>query len=197
MRKVTKRAIQGAVAAALAFGGVAAATGPAAAFGNTANWSWPHDYQIGGNNNTRRCVDDSIDSNAISGNLLRGYPCNGYNWQKWRVIEIEDIGGDTYAALKNDATGLCLDDSNGGPNGADLLRGYPCNGYNWQKWRIVSRITGTNPAYFQQVLQNAGTGRCLDDSDAGRGGSDLLRGYPCNGPSQDGGWQGWDLYMVD
>ncbi|MFC9635797.1 hypothetical protein ACFTY8_42990 [Streptomyces mirabilis] len=46
-------------------------------------------------------------------------------------------------------------------------------------------------------LQNAGTGRCPDDSDAGRGGSDLLRGYPCNGPSQDGGWQGWDLYVVD
>ncbi|SOE24992.1 Ricin-type beta-trefoil lectin domain-like [Streptomyces sp. OK228] len=195
------RAIQGAVAAGLALGGVAVATGTAAAgVGvNTDHWQVEHDYWIGPNDNTNRCVDDSIDPNSKDGNLLRGFPCyqNSYSggWQKWHVISVDPNG---YAQLKNMSTGLCLDDSNGGPNGTELLRGYSCNGGSydggWQKWKIVNRNTGTSPSYYQQVLQNANTGRCLDDSDAGNGGSDLLRGYPCNGGSQDGGWQGWYIY---
>ncbi|GAA1950740.1 RICIN domain-containing protein [Kitasatospora viridis] len=196
MHKTTRRAVRGAAALAIALGGVAAASSPAAAYGNTDTFSWPHHYRIGGNNNTGRCVDDSFDSNAVSGNLLRGFPClaNSYSggWQEWTVVEVSSGG----ASLQNAATGLCLDDSDAGPNGSDLLRGFPCNGLSWQHWRIVNRYTGTSPSYPQQVLQNEATGRCLDDSDAGPGGSDLLRGYPCNGPSQDGGWQGWDLYQM-
>ncbi|MER5804932.1 hypothetical protein [Streptomyces mirabilis] len=90
MRKVTMRAIQGAVAAGLALGGVAVATGTAAAgVGvNTDHWQVEHNYWIGPNDNTNRCVDDSIDPNSKDGNLLRGFPCyqNSYSggWQKWR-----------------------------------------------------------------------------------------------------------------
>lgn len=92
-----------------------------------------------------------------------------------------------------------MDDSlDSGHADGNLLRGFPCyaNSYNggWQKWRIVNRYTA-NGAY-QQVLQNVSTGRCLDDS-TNSDGSDNLRAYPCNGPSQDGGWQGWDLYLMD
>ncbi|MFJ5925546.1 RICIN domain-containing protein [Kitasatospora sp. NPDC092948] len=195
MRVITKRALQGVLAATLAVGGLAATGGTAQAYGNTDYWSTNATYWIGGNNYTGRCVDDSSDSSLPDGNLLRGFPCyaNSYNggWQKWKVI----TSANGYAQLQNGATGLCLDDSNRS-DGSDYLRGFPCyaNSFNggWQGWRIVNR-TRANGSY-EQVLQNGATGRCLDDSNAGSNGGDLLRTYPCNGLSQDSGYQGWDLY---
>ncbi|GAA2789349.1 hypothetical protein GCM10010441_13090 [Kitasatospora paracochleata] len=52
----------------------------------------------------------------------------------------------------------------------------------------ASALTAGN----EYVFRNQNTGRCLDDS--GDGNHDLMRGYPCNGSSQDGGWQGWTLW---
>ncbi|MFF3907848.1 hypothetical protein ACFYZJ_18055 [Streptomyces sp. NPDC001848] len=197
MRTITKRAIQGALAATLALGGIAAASGTAQAYGNTDWWDVNSlGYWLGGNNSTKRCVDDSYAPNLPDGNLLRGFPCAQYNysggWQQWKVIALSN----GYAQLQNGATGLCLDDSTRLSDGSDYLRGFPCYTQSfsggWQGWRIVNRTTAAG--YYEQVLQNAATGRCLDDSNAGPNGSDLLRGYPCNGPSQDNGYQGWDIW---
>ncbi|WP_328333944.1 MULTISPECIES: RICIN domain-containing protein [unclassified Streptomyces] len=196
MRTITKRAIQGALAATLALGGIAATGGSAQAYGNTDWWN-PNGlpYWLGGNNNTGRCVDDSSAPSLPDGNLLRGFPCFQSNydggWQKWKVNAMAN----GYAQLKNGATGLCLDDSTRS-DGTDYLRGFPCYPQSlsggWQGWRIVNRTRANG--YYEQVLQNAATGRCLDDSNAGPNGSDLLRGYVCNGTSQDNGYQGWDIW---
>lgn len=141
-------------------------------------------------------MDDSFDSSHADGNLLRGFPCGQGNydggWQKWKVIALAN----GYAQLQNSATNLCLDDSTRS-DGSDYLRGFPCypNSFNggWQGWRIVNRTRANG--YYEQVLQNRATGRCLDDSNAGLNGTDLLRGYPCNGSSQDAGYQGWDIWQ--
>ncbi|MFE2839802.1 hypothetical protein ACFXI6_54395 [Streptomyces mirabilis] len=76
----------------------------------------------------------------------------------------------------------CIDD-NTNASGQDVLRHWPCSGASFsngnQKWWI-SWYWG-NP-----VLKNAATLRCLDDSnDFG------LRGYDCNEPSIQNGYQRW------
>ena len=80
--------------------------------------------------------------------------------------------------MKNNATGLCLDDS-----AKYGLRGYGCgtqsydNGY--QAW------PASGPDYGHVQLQNDATLKCLDDS-AQYG----LRVYGCNGQS----YQSWNVY---
>ncbi|MEU5443731.1 RICIN domain-containing protein [Streptomyces griseofuscus] len=200
MRTVTKRAAQGAIAVMLALGGIASTAGTAQAAGTTDFWSYNHSYWLGPNNNTGRCVDDSEDLTVPDHNLLRGFGCydNSYagGWQRWLVIGKNNANGS--AQLFNAATGLCLDDSTRS-DGSDYLRGLTCYADSfsggWQAWRIVNRTTASGS--YQQVLQNVNTGRCLDDSNAGNSGTDLLRGYPCNGSSQDHGYQGWDIYIKD
>ncbi|GAA2750019.1 RICIN domain-containing protein [Kitasatospora cinereorecta] len=97
--------------------------------------------------------------------------------------------------FRNQNTGRCLDDS--GDNSHDLLRGFVCNQGSvdggWQKWQVIYRTTANGVG--QLVLKNGyqkNGNFCLDDS--GDGNHDLMRGYPCNGSSQDGGWQGWTLW---
>lgn len=196
MRTITKHAVQGALAATLALGGIAATGGTAQAYGNTDRWDINSvGYWIGGNNSTGRCMDDSIDAGHADGNLLRGFPClqSSYDggWQKWKVIALSN----GYAQLRNGATNLCLDDSTR-TDGSDYLRGFPCLPPSftagWQGWRIVNRTTAAGS--YEQVLQNRATGRCLDDSNGGPDGADLLRGFSCSGLSQDRGYQGWDLW---
>ncbi|MEW1860615.1 RICIN domain-containing protein [Streptomyces sp. NPDC088194] len=196
MRTITKRTVQGVLAATIVLGGIAVTGGTAQAYGDIDRWDLNSPgYQLGGNDNTGRCVDDSSDASVADGNLLRGFPCGQGNydggWQKWKVIALAN----GYAQLQNGATGLCLDDSSHS-DGKDYLRGFPCLTPSftagWQGWRIVNRTTAKG--YYEQVLQNAATGRCLDDSNAGPNNGDLLRGYTCNGTSQDNGFQGWDIW---
>ncbi|WEP00501.1 hypothetical protein A6P39_004305 [Streptomyces sp. FXJ1.172] len=129
------------------------------------------------------CLDDS---DAYG---LRSYPCNtpsienGY--QKWKVINWSS----GYAQLQNQATGRCLDWSPGAG-----LRTFPCYADSftggWQEWKWVNRTTADGRQ--EEVLQNGRwqdgeAWQCLDDSAYG------VRGYPCNGPSQDNGYQGWNI----
>jgi hypothetical protein len=72
-------------------------------------------------------------------------------------------------------TGLCLDDSSVG------LRGYSCNGLDYQNWYATDNYDGSF------VLQNVQTGLCLDDSFHSG-----LRGYPCNGLD----YQWWNIFLV-
>src|SRR5690242_18450458 len=114
MRTVTKRAVQGAVAAALAFGGIAVSAGSAHAGSNS--WWAGHNYWLT-NDITANCVDDSAQYG------LRDYECNADSYysgyQKWHVLQVD---GNGYAQLQNDNTGLCMDSS---PQYG--LRDYSCN----------------------------------------------------------------------
>ncbi|MEU1444069.1 hypothetical protein ACFY1B_52355 [Streptomyces mirabilis] len=131
------------------------------------------------NVNTGRCIDDSADFG------LRSYPCNlpsfnnGYqSFTFW----YDNSAPSPTVQIQNANTGDCIDD-NTNASGQDVLRHWPCSGASFsngnQKWWI-SWYWG-NP-----VLKNAATLRCLDDSnDFG------LRGYDCNAPSIQNGYQRW------
>ncbi|MFD3907063.1 RICIN domain-containing protein [Streptomyces californicus] len=106
------------------------------------------------NVNTGRCIDDS---GAFG---LREHPCNGLNYQDWKVIPQSGNW-----VLKNDNTGRCIDDS-----GAFGLREHPCNNLNYQRWELWRNGNGTI------TFKNENTGRCIDDS-----GAFGLREHPCNG----------------
>ncbi|MEY9969271.1 hypothetical protein ABIA33_007359 [Streptacidiphilus sp. MAP12-16] len=128
------------------------------------------------------CLDDS------NGGGTRTFGCNNLNYQKWKVINLSS----GYAQLENLATGRCLDWS---PQyGLRTFGCYPSsfNG-GWQMWARVHRTSASGGA--EEVLQNGRwqdgeTWQCLDDSQYG------VRGYPCNGPSQDAGYQGWTVIDV-
>lgn len=187
---MTRRAVaMTAATIALATGAAVASAGTAQAYGNTGTWDYGYNYALHSWYNDQ-CLDDSNTGPNGTDNL-RMFPCyassytNGY--QKWQVIQLQ-YGN--YAQLKNMATGRCLDWS---PN---ILRTYPCNDYSYnagyQKWPIVNRYTANGQ--LEQVLRNeflptsTSSYTCLDDSVYG------VRGYPCNGTSQDDGYQGWNIW---
>src|SRR5438270_7968336 len=58
--------------------------------------------------------------------------------------------------FQNVHTNRCLDDS--GDDSHDVLRGFPCNGLDFQKWIVHVQADGT------RELRNVHTNRCLDDS---------------------------------
>jgi len=133
------------------------------------------------------CLDDS-NTGPNGGDNLRTFTCNGQSYQDWKVLDFSN----GWAQLQNQATHRCLDYSPG------LLRAYPCNDPsfdNWyQAWTVVNRFSSTGA--YEQVIKSgyasAGNGNiCLDASNLG------TRGYACNGPSQDSGFQGWTLDEVD
>jgi hypothetical protein len=74
---------------------------------------------------TGRCLDDST---AFGNDVLRGYSCNDFDYQRWGTF---GGPGGSYT-IRNKETGRCLDDSTAFGN--DVLRGYDCNGSNYQKW---------------------------------------------------------------
>lgn len=162
----------------------AANAGTVQATGSAAQAS-PSPWYILKNLATGRCLDDSGASQ--SADLLRGYPCNSSSWQAWRTIQIDS---NSFEQLQNQATGRCLDWS---PQYG--LRGFTCYPESfdggWQAWYYVNRpLPGGN---WEDVFLNgyqANGNYCLDDSGSTPS-TDLLRGYPCNGASQDAGYQGW------
>ncbi|MDH6708874.1 hypothetical protein P3T27_005620 [Kitasatospora sp. MAA19] len=132
------------------------------------------------------CLDDS--NNGDGTDNLRAFTCNGMAWQKWKVTEYAN----GWAQLMNLATGRCLDYSNDGNHFG--LRTYECNGPSFnsgfQQWAMVNRYTAAGA--YESVLKSGrweedNTDMCLDVSNVG------TRGYPCNGPSQDSGYQGWTV----
>lgn len=110
---------------------------------------------------TGACLDDSSFG-------LRGFGCNGLDFQRWNVI----FTGDAYYRIQNMATGRCLDDSSYG------FRTVDCNGGQWQLWSIIKQ--GSNGS---EIKNRFGTTRCVDDSNLG------VRTLPCNGTV----YQRWDL----
>ena len=181
MRKLLRRLTGAAAAIGLMVGLGIAGTGTAQASSRWTYWALGYDYgaQSWYNGN---CLDDSAQFG------LRTYPCNGGVWQKWRVINLDNLG---YAQLQNQSTLNCLDWS---PQYG--LRTFPCyaNSFNggWQKWMMVNRTMPSGPQGFESVLLNGypnSPNQCLDNSQFG------VRGYACNGPSQDAGYQGWSLFM--
>jgi Ricin-type beta-trefoil lectin domain len=77
------------------------------------------------NGATGRCLDDSTAFNNVD--VLRGYQCLYNDHQTWY-----ESGYATEQVWRNRATGRCLDDSTAFNN--DVLRGYKCNGKNYQQW---------------------------------------------------------------
>ncbi|MGI5167176.1 RICIN domain-containing protein [Spirillospora sp. CA-253888] len=67
--------------------------------------------------------------------------------------------------MQNRFTQACLDDSR-----AYGLRGFPCNGLDFQRWNTVERQWG------MWTVENVATGHCLDDSNEYG-----LRAITCNG----------------
>ncbi len=79
------------------------------------------------------------------------------------------------SALRNKATGACVDDSRLG------LRAFPCNGTNFQHW-FEYAVEDPN----RYTFTNSETQNCLDDSSLG------LRALRCN----DTNYQKWSMYLV-
>ncbi|WP_052441580.1 RICIN domain-containing protein [Streptacidiphilus anmyonensis] len=92
--------------------------------------------------------------------------------------------GATYVLQNQSGPWDCLDDSNDGANGSDLMRGYTCNYGTYQMWNVIQY----NGGWVQ--LRNVGTGRCLDYSNQFG-----LRGYPCKGYGSwsTDGYQSWEM----
>ncbi|MFC9973172.1 ricin-type beta-trefoil lectin domain protein [Spirillospora sp. NPDC127200] len=112
---------------------------------------------------TQACLDNS---HAYG---LRGFPCNGLDFQRWNIILRSNIG----STVTNIATNRCLDDSN-----EYGLRAITCNGHpGHQEWIVID-----NGGYLE--LRNRQTYRCLDDSPLG------VRTHSCN--SQD--YQRWKFW---
>lgn len=165
---------------ALAVAGGVSMTGATAAHadGGTAyGWQVGHDYIIG-SHWSGGCLDDSNDFG------LRTYECNQNSvdggWQRWRVVNWSS----GYGQLKNVNTGRCLDWS------SDYgLRTYECNNPSfangYQKWAL--EFFNTSAGATIQVLRNGinAPWNCLDESEYG------VRGYPCNDPSKNSGYQSW------
>jgi len=74
------------------------------------------------NQATGRCLDDSLESG------LRTYPCNKSRYQSWYFYANDYSPG--YVSLKNQQTGLVLDDSSAG------LRCIAYYGNSYQAWDI-------------------------------------------------------------
>ncbi|OFE10896.1 hypothetical protein A5N83_00215 [Rhodococcus sp. 1139] len=101
---------------------------------------------------TGACLDDSSMG-------LRGFGCNGLDFQRWNFMMV----GDIYYRIQNMSTTRCLDHSN-----EYGLRTVNCNAGAYQTWRVVTFSGGIE-------VQNFGTGKCLDDSNLG------VRAINCNG----------------
>jgi hypothetical protein len=113
---------------------------------------------------TGRCLDDS---GADGADLLQGSPCLDSQNQKWLISANPAKDG---WVLKNDATGRCLDHSASG------LRGFSCNGLDYQQWNLEPPLPSQFPDGVYSVT-NQQTGRCLDDT--GGNSADHLWGYMC------------------
>ncbi|MFF7195019.1 hypothetical protein ACFZAM_15065 [Streptomyces sp. NPDC008079] len=128
-----------------------------------------------------------------------------WSWQTGHIYRLE--------SLSPDAGNTCMQDSrelttyHGHP--VDWVRNAPCDLYDtsyrwqvvinasytggWQEWRLVTRQAH---GITQVVLQN---GRYQEDHANMCADLSLqygLRGYPCNGTSQDSGYQAWLVFDV-
>ncbi|MBD0734920.1 hypothetical protein [Streptomyces sp. CBMA29] len=182
-----------AAAVAMAAGLILANTGSADA---APAWSWQtgHIYRLeslspdAGNT----CMQDTRESTTYNGHpvdWVRNVPCDLYDTSyRWQVV----INANGWANLENVASSNCLDYSQ-----EYGLRGFPCydTSYTggWQEWRLVTRQAH---GITQVVLQN---GRYQEDHANMCADLSLqygLRGYPCNGTSQDSGYQAWLVFDV-
>ena len=187
--------------------GLAARSVPASGY-EAPRVSGPDDWVLGDANwfenlNTHKCLDDSTASNGSD--LLRDFPCvqasydSGY--QKWIVIRVANVDQYGYAQwgqLQNAATHRCLDWSY-----QFGLRAFNCS-YNsfdgtgmWQAWESwpTSLPTNNGGDVYGWILQNGQSdygNYCLDDS-APYG----VRGFPCNGSSQQAGYQFWTSPLLE
>lgn len=176
------------------------AAGLGIAGSGTANASTTVDYLLAGHTYTfitwapgvqDSCLDDS---NYTDGkDNLRAFTCNEMTYQKWTVIDYAN----GWVQLRNQATNRCLDYSNDSNHFG--LRTFTCGTDNftagWQRWALVNRTTASGGD--EDVLKSANTwdppygSQCVDVSmEAG------TRAYPCNGASQDAGYQGWTVLDV-
>jgi hypothetical protein len=133
---------------------------------------------------TGTCLDDSNTGTGGSDNL-RAFACNSTGYQRWTVSQTDG----EWAQLTNDATNRCLDLSI--QNGTPLLRTFGCNDASfdngYQAWELVNRTApdGGAEAVLESGLNGGAADLCVDVSTYG------TRGFPCNGASQDNGYQSW------
>ncbi|GAA1956622.1 hypothetical protein [Kitasatospora viridis] len=186
MRSTLHRLGSAAAAIGLAAGLGVISTGSAQADVGPGWWTQNGSYQISSDWGTSaNCLDNSSQYG------LRMYPCNApsYNngYQKWKAINTDDVTDG--AQLQSQAPGSngCLDWS---PQYG--LRTYSCNwssfinGYqNWEVW-FRTDSSGGQEIVLKNGLPNSPS-ICLDNSQYG------VRGYACNGASQDAFYQGWQL----
>ncbi|MFD7665098.1 RICIN domain-containing protein [Streptomyces sp. NPDC059788] len=111
--------------------------------------------QTFGNMATGSCLDDSL---AYG---LRGFGCNGMDFQKWNV----HVWNDATFQFRNINTQRCLYDD------GRVLATRPCNSSREQSWFVTHH--GSDSISFQSQATN----KCLDDSEFG------LRTIPCAGGS--------------
>ncbi|MCX5264691.1 RICIN domain-containing protein [Streptomyces sp. NBC_00199] len=113
-----------------------------------------------GNAATGSCLDDSAAG-------LRGFSCNGSNYQNWRV----HVWNDGTRQFRNVATGRCLYD-----DGVTLAT-RSCNSSTQQSWWVWQRGGGAIS------LENQATSECLDDSEFG------LRTIGCDPGNRHQNWR--------
>ncbi|MEV0274940.1 RICIN domain-containing protein [Streptomyces sp. NPDC050610] len=152
LHKRTKFAL--AVSSALLLGGAMAS--PAMAASASPKVKVNDAVQTFGNMATGSCLDDSNYG-------LRGFGCNGLNFQQWSI----HVWNDGTRQIKNVNTNRCLYD-----DGVTLAT-RPCNNSPQQSWWI------THHRADSISFQSQATNKCLDDSQYG------LRTIGCAGGSND------------
>lgn len=154
-------------------------------------WSWQagHTYVLKSLSPdvSGTCMQDADEPTTYHGHSVdwvRNVPCNSYDTsQRWQVVTYAN----GWANLENVRDSRCLDYSQ-----EYGLRGFGCYTTSfaggWQQWRLVTRW---HNGQIQAVLEN---GRYQEDQANMCADLSLrfgLRGYPCNGPSQNSGYQAW------
>lgn len=117
------------------------------------------------------CLDDA-NAQAVNGNAVDVFPCNGTRAQVWTVTR--SAGGDVIGIL-----GLCLGLSAGDTFEDAPVAVYRCDGSSLQ--RFVPRPDG--------ALYNPRSGRCLADPDASGSPRTIVLIRVCNGSAG----QRWSL----
>jgi hypothetical protein len=145
-------------------------------WGYSAKWALSNGMLING----LLCLDVPY-NNAIQGQQLWFWPCDGNPAQRWTTWDDGTI-------RLSENSNLCLDNSYNLSNNGNAIWLWPCTGSPAQQWHL-----------YPEGLVNLSTGRCLDrDISRGGGPRSVAQLWSCNNTPQQYFWylgpiQAWGL----